>query len=79
MDNLLLIIAMGGTWFDVQVGKKNQANPDNAKLTKDEAVALIKDAFISAAERDIHCGDCLNLMIITRDGVEEIRADLRKD
>lgn len=47
--------------------------------TKEQAVAIIRDAFISAAERDIYCGDSVTINIITKDGIKVEQYPLRKD
>lgn len=65
--------------LDSQIGLKNQTNPDPEPLTKERAVAVIKDTFISATERDIYTGDAVILNIITKDGVVEEKLELRKD
>ena len=43
------------------------------------AIEIIKDVFVSAAERDIYTGDGVILHIITSKGVEEQRIPLRCD
>jgi len=48
-------------------------------LTLEKAVAILKDVFTSAAERDIYTGDGITIKIITKNGVEESYFDLRKD
>jgi len=70
--------------LDNQIGNKTQDfNPaDDAKRipkTLDEALKIVKDAFISAGERDIYTGDYVDLAIITRTGVRYERFDLKKD
>lgn len=65
--------------LDSQIGLKNQQNPNPEPLTKERAVAVIKDTFISATERDIYTGDAVILNIITKDGVVEEKLELRKD
>ncbi|OQR72048.1 proteasome subunit beta type-1-like [Tropilaelaps mercedesae] len=65
--------------LDSIVGKKNQSNPDSTLVTRAQAVTLLKDIFISAAERDINCGDSVQIMIISKDGIEELREKLRED
>ena len=67
--------------IDNQVGFKNQGGLQGVKtaLSKEETVGLVKDLFTSAAERDIYTGDCVEIQIITKDGVEIERFDLRKD
>ena len=48
-------------------------------LTLEKALAIVKDVFISAAERDIHTGDALAIAIITKDGVKKETFPLRRD
>jgi len=48
-------------------------------VTAEKAVELTKDAFISAAERDIYTGDSTVLRIVTKDGVKEDSFALRFD
>lgn len=47
--------------------------------SRDAAVAIVRDAFISAAERDIYCGDSVTINVITKDGVKTEHYPLRKD
>jgi len=65
--------------LDNQFGFKNQQNHDGVPLTKEQTVGLVKDIFTSAAERDIYTGDCVEISIITKDGIEKQRFDLRRD
>ncbi|XP_055707646.1 proteasome subunit beta type-1 [Phlebotomus papatasi] len=65
--------------LDNQVGFKNMENVQNKNITVEKAVALTRDTFISAAERDIYTGDGIIVNIITQDGIEEKRFDLRRD
>ena len=63
-----------------QVGRKNMENVDkDRKIGLDEAVNLVHDLFISAAEREIHTGDQIAFKIITKDGVEDRTVALRRD
>ena len=48
-------------------------------LSREKAVALVKDVFISAAERDIYTGDALTIQVVTKDGVETETFPLRRD
>lgn len=48
-------------------------------LTQDKAVQLVKDVFISAAERDVYTGDALRVCVITKEGINEQTIPLRKD
>lgn len=44
-----------------------------------QAIDLVKDAFVSAGERDIYTGDAVELFIVTKDGVTREVQDLKKD
>lgn len=67
--------------LDNQVGLKNQEVVDESKknLSKEEAIKVVKDVFVSAAERDIHCGDGIVIKIITKEGVTDELFPLRRD
>lgn len=65
--------------LDNQIGLKNMANVPDIKLTVERAVGILKDTFISAAERDIYTGDSIKINIITKDGIKEESFELRKD
>ncbi|XP_034232325.1 proteasome subunit beta type-1 [Thrips palmi] len=66
-------------FLDNQVGLKNMTNATKEPITRERAVAIIKDAFISAAEREIHTGDAVMISIIDKNGIKEERFSLRKD
>lgn len=63
----------------LQIGYKNQEGVEPIPLTQEKAVAIIKDVFISAAERDIYTGDSISIKIITKDGIQDSTFELRKD
>lgn len=48
-------------------------------LSLEKALQLVKDVFISAAERDVYTGDALKICIITKDGIKEESFPLRRD
>ncbi|CCF39344.1 hypothetical protein CH063_10204 [Colletotrichum higginsianum] len=48
-------------------------------LERKEAEILVKDAFDGAVERHIEVGDHLQMMIITKNGIEEVLLPLKKD
>lgn len=48
-------------------------------LTLEEAVDLVKDAFTSAAEREITVGDTLEIFKVTKEGITVEEFELRKD
>ncbi|CAG8955310.1 hypothetical protein HYFRA_00011292 [Hymenoscyphus fraxineus] len=77
-------------FLDNQVNFKNQYIPGSGEghalqerekipLPKDEVEDLVKDAFDSAVERHIEVGDGLQMLIITKAGIEEKYLPLKKD
>ncbi|KAH3705659.1 proteasome subunit beta type-1-like [Dreissena polymorpha] len=65
--------------MDNQVGFKNQPAMERTPLTKDQVIKIVRDGFISAAERDIYTGDEVVINIVTKDGIEVRRFPLRRD
>jgi len=65
--------------LDNQIGLKNQENVTPAPIPLDRAVAILKEVFISAAERDIYTGDGIEIKIVTKDGIRTESFPLRKD
>ncbi|XP_025150028.1 proteasome subunit beta type-1 isoform X2 [Bubalus kerabau] len=65
--------------LDNQVGFKNMQNVEHVPLSLDRAMRLVKDVFISAAERDVYTGDALKICIVTKEGIREETVPLRKD
>ncbi|PPJ59063.1 hypothetical protein CBER1_01711 [Cercospora berteroae] len=77
-------------FLDNQVNLKNQYDPVQPQgfgkeplvpkpLDRKHVEELVKDAFTSAVERHIEVGDGLQTMIITKDGILETYAELKKD
>lgn len=77
-------------FLDNQVNLKNQYDPSSGAglektmrvpqpLGRDETEAIVRDAFTSAVERHIEVGDGLQMMVITKDGIEEVYSELKKD
>lgn len=65
--------------LDNQLGFHNMEGVTRTPPTVEKAVNLIKDAFISAAERETGTGDSVIINIITKDGIKEESFPLRKD
>ena len=63
----------------LQIGFKNMEGVQHVPLTQEKATRLVKDVFISAAERDVYTGDALRLCIVTKEGIKEETFSLRKD
>jgi 20S proteasome subunit beta 6 len=77
-------------FLDNQVNLKNQYIPGSGEghllarripepLPRSTVEQLVRDAFTSAVERHIEVGDGLQMMVITKDGIEEIYTPLKKD
>lgn len=62
-----------------QIGFKNMENVQQVPLSQEKAIQLVKDVFISAAERDVYTGDALRICIIAKEGIKEQTIPLRKD
>jgi len=77
-------------FLDNQVNYKNQNIPGSGEghdlkqraivdLSRETVVGLVKDAFSSATERHIEVGDGLQMLIITKEGIEEVYEPLKRD
>ena len=61
-----------------QVGHKNRYD-EKKPLSLEEAVAIVKDVFIIATERDIYTGDSVEIKVIQRGGITTEVFQLKKD
>lgn len=52
---------------------------DLTSLPLEKALDLVKDAFVSAGERDIYTGDQVEILIITKDGTRREELQLKLD
>ena len=52
---------------------------EKPEYTKDQVVEMVKDVFITVGERDILCGDAVDIYVITKDGTEHSIFDLKAD
>lgn len=77
-------------FLDNQVNFRNQHVPGSGEghdlkprvaepLPREDVEKIVRDAFTSAVERHIEVGDCLQIMTVTKDGVEEKFVPLKKD
>lgn len=77
-------------FLDNQVNFKNQYVPGSGEghalepkkaepLSRKTAEGLVRDAFTSAVERHIEVGDHLQVVTITKNGIEEVFQPLKKD
>ncbi|KAI9027895.1 proteasome subunit beta type-1 [Hyaloraphidium curvatum] len=65
--------------LDNQVNFKNQDGVVPAPLPLDRVLKIVKDAFTSAAERDIYTGDSVEIWIVRKDGIQKEVYPLKRD
>lgn len=65
--------------LDSKIGLKNQVGVTPTPLTIEEAVAIVKDVFISATEREIETGDGLVIHVVTAKDTIVEEFPLRRD
>jgi 20S proteasome subunit beta 6 len=67
-------------FLDAEVtGYNNPKHSEKPPLTVASAVELIYTAFKSCSERDIYTGDRLEILILTKEGIQREWRQLRKD
>lgn len=77
-------------FLDNQVNFKNQYIPGSGEghalearkaepLSRQEVERLVRDAFTSSVERHIEVGDGLQMLVVTKNGIEEIYDPLKRD
>lgn len=64
--------------LDNLVGHRSRQDPV-PEFTAAQAVELVKEAFVTACERDIYTGDSVDILIMTSGGSREERFELKKD
>jgi 20S proteasome subunit beta 6 len=64
--------------LDNLFGHKNRQD-EKKPIPAEEAVRMIKDIYIIAAERDIHTGDNVEIKVIRKDGITTEIFPLKKD
>ncbi|KAK5643598.1 hypothetical protein RI129_007443 [Pyrocoelia pectoralis] len=66
-------------FFDNWISSESRSCAHIASMELDDAITIIKDAYISVAERDIYTGDNVEIKIITQEGINGDTFKLRKD
>jgi len=64
--------------LDNVIAHRNRLDPKR-DLPKEEVIEIVKDAFISCGERDIYTGDQVEISVVTKDGIETTRFNLKAD
>jgi len=64
--------------MDNVITHKNR-NDENRPLPAEEVVEIVKDAFVTAGERDIYTGDQLEIMVIRASGITKTTFQLKAD
>ena len=64
--------------MDNVITHKNR-NDEKRPLAAEEVVEIVKDAFVTAGERDIYTGDTLEIMIIRASGITKTTFQLKAD
>jgi 20S proteasome subunit beta 6 len=64
--------------LDNLVGHKNRGD-ERTELTREQAIAIAKECFVTAGERDIYTGDSVRIAIVDSTGIHEEIFELKKD
>jgi 20S proteasome subunit beta 6 len=64
--------------LDNVIGHKNRLD-EKREMPAEEVVEIVKDAFVTAGERDIYTGDTVEIMLITKEGIQTIKYSLKAD
>jgi 20S proteasome subunit beta 6 len=64
--------------MDNLVTFKNRTDPKRV-MTSAETIEMVKDAFITAGERDIYTGDSVDIICIDKDGTHKTNFALKRD
>ncbi|XP_049851248.1 proteasome subunit beta type-1-like [Schistocerca gregaria] len=65
--------------LDNQIDRQHQTGKSKWDISVEDAVALVKDCFTSAGERDIYTGDSVDLLVIDKNGVHFENFELKRD
>lgn len=61
-----------------QIGHKNRLD-EKKQLSEEEIVAIVKEVFVIATERDIYTGDSVEIKVVRKEGVKSETFQLKKD
>jgi 20S proteasome subunit beta 6 len=75
---LIIIITFLTLILLLQLGHKNRLDPKE-RLSAEEAVAIVKDVFVTVTERDIHTGDSVEIKVIRKSGITTEVFQLKQD
>ena len=64
--------------MDNVISHKNRCD-ERRELPVEEVVEIVKDAFLTAGERDIYTGDAVEIKIITKEGIRTEMFNLKAD
>mmetsp|Transcript_20559 Transcript_20559/g.37209 ORF Transcript_20559/g.37209 Transcript_20559/m.37209 type:complete len:267 (-) Transcript_20559:237-1037(-) len=64
--------------MDNVITHKNRLD-ENVELSSEEVVEIVKDAFVTAGERDIYTGDAVEIFVITKAGIQKQTFALKAD
>ena len=81
LDNMVIFKLALICLFSLRFLKVGWKNREDAKqvITADVAVELLKEAFVTAGERDITCGDAVEIVMIKASGTETEIFPLKAD
>lgn len=65
--------------LDSIISQKNRQVKDNESMEPEEVVEIVKDLFVTAAERDIYTGDCVEIVVIRKNGNIKNTFSLKND
>ena len=64
--------------LDNVIGHRNRLD-EKQDLSAEDVVEIVKDAFVTAGERDIYTGDSVDINVITKDGIQALSFLLKAD
>jgi len=65
--------------LDSVISQKNREMKDSKSMEAEEVVEIVKDLFVTATERDIYTGDCVEIVVIRKNGNIKKKFSLKTD